>query len=175
MKKVALTILIFLLCLGLCGCAPPPFRLHILANSDSAEDQAVKLKVRDAILELTEEGVLQCHNKEDAKAYMQAHLEEIVARADEVLQEENFPYRATAEIGRFDFPDKTYGDVTYPAGEYDALRIKLGAAEGQNWWCVMFPPLCLVNMEDTADSQEVEYDSVILEWLRGLFGGGNQG
>ena len=66
---------------------------------------------------------------------------------------------------------QTYGDVTYPAGEYDALRIKLGAAEGQNWWCVMFPPLCLVNTEDTAGSQEVEYDSAILEWLRGLFGG----
>ena len=65
--------------------------------------------------------------------------------------------------------------MTYPAGEYDALRIKLGAAEGQNWWCVMFPPLCLVNTEDTAGSQEVEYDSAILEWLRGLFGGGNQG
>ena len=90
MKKVALTILIFLLCLGLCGCAPSPFRLHILANSDSAEDQAVKLKVRDAILELTEEGVLQCHNKEDAKDYMQAHLEEL-SPADEVCRRKISP------------------------------------------------------------------------------------
>ncbi len=169
MKKILLASLIILLCIGLAGCSESPFRLHILANSNSQEDQNVKLKVRDAVLELTKDGMLECKTKEDAEKYMREHLDEITKTADEVLQQENFDYKAEAVIGKFDFPDKKYGDVVYPAGEYDALRIVLGEGEGDNWWCVMFPPLCIVNMEEKPE-EPVEYDSAILEWFEQIFG-----
>lgn len=149
--------------------AEEPFRLHVIANSDAAGDQSVKLLVRDAILRFTAEEASSCRDKQQAERYMNAHLAELEACANEVLAENGFPYTAKAVLGRFDFPDKTYGEVTYPAGQYDALRLVLGEGEGQNWWCVMFPPLCIVNEEILAE-EEVEYTSLTWEWLQSLFG-----
>lgn len=147
---------------------PPVFRLHVIANSDSQIDQAVKLEVRDAIIE--ELGDMEgAMDSVQAEAYAASHLQDLVDTANEVLQENGFEYEAEAEIGTFDFPDKTYGDVLFPAGEYRALRIKLGQAQGQNWWCVLFPPLCLLEPVQTDDnwkpSDGVEYES----FLAGLF------
>ena len=104
---------------------------------------------------------------------MREHLSDLEACANQVLAENGFGYTAQAYLGRFEFPDKTYGDVTYPAGEYDALRLVLGQGEGQNWWCVMFPPLCIVN-EEILEQEEVEYTSLAWEWLQSLFGGGKK-
>ena len=150
-----------------------PFRLHVIANSDGAADQSVKLLVRDAILQYTAEEAASCRDKEQAERYMRAHLSELEACANQVLKEQGFAYTATAYLGRYEFPDKTYGDVTYPAGQYDALRLVLGEGEGQNWWCVMFPPLCIVN-EEILKEEEVEYTSLTWQWLKNLFGVGEK-
>ncbi len=124
-------------------------RLHILANSDSEEDQRVKLCVRDAVLEYIEANAPQT-NEKAVRAWASAHLDGIEAVADGVLKAEGAQYRAAARMGIYDFPAKVYGDKTYPAGRYDALRISLGEASGHNWWCVIFPPLCLSDLGITA-------------------------
>lgn len=169
MKRIFLTILatMILILLFPTGCAAEkPLRLHVIANSDSKEDQEVKLMVRDRVLEATGEEMRAVQNKDQAKAYIAQHLELIEQEANAVLQEEGFSYQAKATLGISDFPDKSYGGVVYPAGKYEALKITLGNGQGQNWWCVVFPPLCLTQ----ADPEEpVEYKSAILEWFEGLF------
>lgn len=157
-------------CLFLSACAPDPFRLHVIANSNTARDQEVKLMVRDALLAESFEGMEACHNKEEAHAYAQAHLEELTQTANRVLKEQGMPYRAQVLVGEADFPEKTYGDVTYPAGRYDALRVILGEGKGENWWCVLFPPLCIVNTQAEPQSgKEVEYRSALFDWIQKLF------
>ena len=102
-------------------------------------------------------------DREQAEAYTKEHLQELVERANRVLRENGFSYTATAEIGSFDFPDKTYGGICFPAGTYRALRIHLGQSVGQNWWCVLFPPLCLLEPIQTEANWQmqdgVEYQS----------------
>lgn len=141
---------------------PPVFRLHVIANSDSERDQAVKLQVRDAIIQALGE-MDGAEDREQAEAYAAGHLDELTDTANRVLAENGAGYKAEAEIGTFEFPDKEYGGVTFPAGEYRALRITLGQAEGQNWWCVLFPPLCLLEPSqsdpDWQPSDGVEYES----------------
>ena len=103
---------------------PPVFRLHVIADSNSEADQAIKLAVRDAIIQ--ELGDMDgAQTSQEAEQYAAQHLEELIETANGVLEEEGFPYRATAEIGTFEFPDKTYGDVIFPAGEYRALRTRV--------------------------------------------------
>ena len=172
-KKMYLLLAAILLLSCISARAQEPFRLHIIANSDGTADQKVKLLVRDAILEDTADQTTACRDKQQAEHYMREHLSELEACANQVLAENGFGYTAQAYLGRFEFPDKTYGDVTYPAGEYDALRLVLGQGEGQNWWCVMFPPLCIVN-EEILEQEEVEYTSLAWEWLQSLFGGGKK-
>ncbi len=113
-------------------------RLHVIANSDSEADQALKLKVRDAILENTKEC---CTQKEDIANNIELYQK--IAR--DTVCENGFSYDVRVEYGNFNFPTKNYGNVSLPAGSYDALRIKIGEAKGKNWWCVMFPPLCFVD------------------------------
>ena len=171
MKKIISITVSFVLCalmLMSAGCAADePFRLHIIANSDSARDQEVKLKVRDEVLNKTGEGLAACESEKEAEKYVAAHIEEIVGCANDVLKENGMDYTAKAEVGVFEFPDRVYGDVTYPAGDYYALRLILGEGEGQNWWCVMFPPLCIVNVEE--ETENVEYRSALLDWINELF------
>lgn len=168
-KLAALAILMALVLL-LSACAPTPFRLHVIANSDSDEDQAVKMQVRDAVLEATMEGILECKNAQQAQEYIQENLEIIEETANETLTENGFDYPAMAQVGTFSFPEKTYQDVTYPEGDYQALEVTLGKGEGHNWWCVMFPPLCLTEI-DTLDEDmtEVEYTSFFAELFEDLF------
>jgi len=115
-------------------------RLHIIANSDSAADQQVKLKVRDAVLACVKAG----GSAEETVSYVKEHGAELLAAAENVLRENGFSYGAQLMLGRFDFPDRWYGSTLYPAGSYNALRVVLGDGAGQNWWCVLFPPLCIV-------------------------------
>ena len=142
-----------------------PFRLHILANSDSYADQQVKLKVRDAILEQTAEDFDGVFAESDAEIFAAEHMEELIKTANAVLAENGFDYTASAEIGGFAFPERTYGERIYPAGEYRALRITLGEGKGHNWWCVLYPPLCVTDVE----TETVEIRSYFADWLRGVF------
>ncbi|HHV62297.1 MAG TPA: stage II sporulation protein R [Firmicutes bacterium] len=121
-------------------------RLHIIANSDSAEDQALKLKVRDVILDMTRQVLKGVTSKEEAELILQENLPALQEAAQAYVRNHGKSYRVTAEIGRFRFPRRTYGDVVVPAGDYDALRIILGEGRGHNWWCVLFPPLCFVDV-----------------------------
>ena len=122
------------------------FRLHVIANSDSVEDQNLKYKVRDALLEYMNSICSDVSSKEDAMNIASEHLEDFKAIAENVIYENNYTYPVSVEIGKYDFPTKNYGDVSIPAGIYDALRVKIGKASGKNWWCVMFPPLCFVDV-----------------------------
>ena len=122
------------------------FRLHVIANSDSEEDQNLKYKVRDAVLEYLYNLASNCSSKDEVIKLANEHQNEFYKIAKQVIQENGYNYDVNIRIGNFEFPTKTYGDISLPAGNYDALRIEIGEAKGQNWWCVMFPPLCFVDV-----------------------------
>jgi len=120
-------------------------RLRILANSDSAADQAVKRYVRDAVVAQIDQWVASPQTIDEARSTILSHMGDIERVIAEELQKRGFTYDYKAELGLVPFPTKIYGSEVYPAGNYEALRISLGKAEGQNWWCVLFPPLCFVD------------------------------
>lgn len=118
-------------------------RLHILANSDSEEDQEVKLLVRDALLRESEALSGEYSSVEEAEEYFRANKEELTEIANRVLRENGFSYTATVTLTEEFYETRQYGDLTFPAGIYTSLRVILGEGEGHNWWCVMFPNLCV--------------------------------
>lgn len=122
------------------------FRLHVIANSDSTEDQNLKYIVRDNLIAYMNELSANSKTKEEAIQIAKEHTDEFYNIAKKTIIDNGYNYDVTIEIGNFDFPTKHYGDISIPAGYYDALRVKIGEAQGQNWWCVMFPPLCFVNV-----------------------------
>ena len=122
------------------------FRLHVIANSDSKEDQELKLKVRDNLLSYMNTLAKDCSSKDEVVVLAREHQEEFRQIAGQTITESGFSYPVNIEIGEADFPTKTYGDISLPAGSYDALKVEIGEAKGQNWWCVMFPPLCFVDV-----------------------------
>ncbi len=134
------------------------FRLHVIANSDSKEDQNLKYIVRDSILSYVN-GILEnINNKEDVVLTINNHIDEIKNIAQQAVYNEGFTYDVEIEVGNFKFPTKTYGNISFPPGLYDALRVKIGNASGKNWWCVMFPPLCFVDVSSgivPEDSKEL--------------------
>ena len=121
------------------------FRLHVIANSDSEEDQNLKYIVRDNLITYINENCKDFSSKDDVVQYANNHIEEIKKIAENTVKQNGFNYPVTIEIGKFDFPTKSYGDISFPSGLYDALRVKIGKSAGKNWWCVMFPPLCFVD------------------------------
>lgn len=122
-------------------------RLHVIANSNSDFDQNLKLKVRDEIISLV--GDLSDKNSiSESRKWIESQLDDIERKAEEVIRENGCNYRASAELGVRWIPEKTYGDMYFPAGNYEALTIVLGEGEGENWWCVLFPPLCLITEEE---------------------------
>ena len=121
------------------------FRLHIIANSDSSADQELKLKVRDKIIEYMNTLTSSSSDKKDVISIVNNHLDSFKEIALNTIKENGYNYDVNIEIGNFHFPTKSYGDISFPAGNYDALKIEIGDAIGQNWWCVLFPPLCFVN------------------------------
>lgn len=118
-------------------------RLHILANSDSQEDQQLKLAVRDKILAMDETLFEQAQNLQDAKAVAQQKLPTIQKVAQQEVYNRGFDYEVKAEVVKMFFDTREYDTFTLPAGQYHAVRITIGAAEGANWWCVLYPPLCV--------------------------------
>ena len=121
------------------------FRLHILANSDSIEDQQVKYEVRDSLLKYMQEISKGCKTKQEAIEKAKENKEQFEKIANDILQENGCDYTVQIEICKTTFPNKNYGDIELPKGKYDALEVKLGNAEGHNWWCVMYPSLCFVD------------------------------
>lgn len=122
------------------------FRLHVIANSDSEDDQNLKLKVRDNVIKYMNTLCSKTNSKEEAIEIANAHLNEFKEIALNTIKENGYNYDVNISIDNVFFPTKTYGDISLPEGYYDALRIKIGKAEGKNWWCVMFPPLCFVDV-----------------------------
>ena len=141
-------------------------RLHILANSDTDEDQRLKLCVRDALLENSDEIFGNTDSLKEAEAAAEEKLPEIVEIAERTLRSQGCYNTVKAEITDMHFDDRVYGDITMPAGNYRALRIEIGEAEGHNWWCVMYPPLCIPaasEVEDNKSSEDEFFDEEELD------------
>ena len=125
-------------------------RLHVLANSDSEADQALKLEVRDAVIERTENLLERASGRQEAEHILQRHLSELEALAEDCVRAAGYAYSVDVELSLTDFPTKEYEGFSLPAGEYLALRVLIGEAAGKNWWCVVFPPLCAAVSSDVA-------------------------
>ncbi|MBS6501933.1 MAG: stage II sporulation protein R [Clostridium sp.] len=132
-------------------------RFHVIANSDSEEDQNLKLKVRDKVIEYVSDKLKDCKDLSEAREFIVNNKSTIESIAKDTIIENGYSYEVTSMLSRENFPDKVYGDLVFPQGEYEAYRILIGEAKGQNWWCVMFPPLCFVDgTKDAVDSKEIE-------------------
>lgn len=147
-------------------------RLHVIANSDSEEDQELKLKVRDEIIKKTK-SLQESQSIEDSREYLQTHLNDMEETANKVIKENGKSYKAEANLGIRWIPEKTYGDMYFPAGNYEALNLTLGRGEGQNWWCVLFPPLCLIEEDEEAikemgisEEQKIEIKWKLMDVLK---------
>ena len=141
-------------------------RIHIRANSNSAEDQSVKLAVRDEVTAYLTSALEGCRSKSDALDSLAAEKENLRAIAQSVLDEHGYDYKAAVELKKENFPDREYDGCFFPAGVYDALMIYLGEGEGDNWWCVAFPPLCFV---PDADGEQIVYASWVKELIDKIF------
>lgn len=171
-------------------------RLRIIANSDDAADQQLKRDIRDRIIQAVAEEVRGIEDEELAREQIRLAVPRMNEIAAQVIAEQGYSYDVSTDFGLVPFPTKLYGDTVYPAGDYEALRIQIGEAQGQNWWCVLFPPLCFVDMAngdavqakdmdeeksepittvsvtDSADGQEkeVEVRSALFDTISGWFG-----
>lgn len=132
------------------------FRLHVIANSDTDEDQALKLKVRDSLLKYMNEICSNCSTKAEAISIATQHKDEFQKIAEQTITDNGYNYPVKINIDNFYFPTKNYGDISLPAGMYDALRVEIGEAKGQNWWCVMFPSLCFVDISSGVVDDEAK-------------------
>lgn len=135
-------------------------RLHVLANSDSEEDQARKLKVRDAILAVTAPLLEDCTDQADAESRLRAHEEEILSAAHAALIDDGRDEAVSILFGTETYPERTYDSFCFPAGDYLSMRVCIGNAEGQNWWCCLYPPLCLGAATVSKAQAEEEFISV---------------
>lgn len=164
MKKIFSIFLVFIICMGILvgstneGCLEAQLvslnydeikdkliRFHVIANSDSDEDQAVKLLVRDKVIDYINIQLKDATEVDEARNILMDNIEEVNNIAINVLWENGFDYETKTMISRENFPDKVYGDYLFPQGNYEAFRIIIGNGNGHNWWCVMFPPLCFVD------------------------------
>ncbi len=179
MKKIELAMLIGMIIsvfsAGFCGFAEDYdgitdklFRLHILANSDSEADQSLKLKVRDAVLENCSYLFENCENAEQSAAVANENMDEIQMVAEQTLSENGSDYSVNCEVTEMYFDERVYGAATVPAGEYSAMRITIGEAKGKNWWCVMFPPLCIPVAAETAEELSEYSDVFTVEEIKML-------
>ena len=132
------------------------FRLHIIANSDSKEDQSLKLEVRDEILNKFSSDLKSVNNIKEAQKKLESKIKEIKQTAQDVVYKNGFNYEVNAEITRSYFNIRKYNQVTLPSGFYNTLKITLGEGNGKNWWCVMFPPICL-----SAAEEKLEFETVL--------------
>ena len=179
MKKFCITFLmsgiIILSAIGLCmggfgGSASANteyLRIHIRANSNSGEDQAVKYIVRDAVVEFLTPLVAEAETKEEAISLMNENLSGIERCADEVLRAHGFSYGAKARLTEEEFPTRVYGEYTLEAGVYQALILALGTGTGDNWWCVVYPPLCFARQPGDNVIYKSKIKEIIDRWKAG--------
>lgn len=129
-------------------------RFHVIANSDSDEDQQLKLKVKNKVIDYLYPYLKCSDSLDNSRKIINDNIDNIKALAESVINEEGYSYNVNVQLSRENFPDKSYGNIVLPQGNYEAFRIIIGSGEGRNWWCVMFPPLCFVD----ESKAEVEYD-----------------
>ncbi len=140
---IALTILAYLPVHGEAEVYDSVVRLHVIANSDSEADQALKLKVRDALLEVIPTVLDGASDRESALVKLEASLDELQKAAESEVRDNGYDYPVKVTLGEERYPQKSYESVCFPAGNYTSLQVKIGEADGKNWWCVLFPQLCL--------------------------------
>ena len=140
-------------------------RIHIRANSNSDVDQNVKFKVKEKIVEYLTPLVLDCESQKESKNIIKNNLNKICEIANTTLKQNGFDYTANADIRTEEFPTRSYETITLPHGNYEALILELGSGSGDNWWCVMFPPLCFVESENSGNNKPV-YKSKIWEIIK---------
>ena len=132
-------------------------RFHVIANSDTDEDQNLKLKVRDKVVEKLSEKLINVNSLEEAENVLQENIDYVNEIAKEVIKENNYTYEVNTMLSYENFPDKVYGDYVFPQGNYEAFRVIIGEGKGQNWWCVMFPSLCFVDeSKSSVDSSDLK-------------------
>ena len=159
-----------LICAGATAEALPEMvRLHVVAADDSPEAQALKLELRDSCLRCAEVCLGGAPDADAAYMRLEKHLGDFQAACEARARELGYGGAVRAEVGVFAFPDRVYGALRVPAGDYRALRVTIGAGEGHNWWCVLYPSLCVLNEADAASDGTNAAD--ILEWLRARLGG----
>ena len=132
------------------------FRLHIIANSDTEDDQELKLKVRDEIIEYMENLTENCETKDEVISLVNENIDEFYNIAQSIISDNGYNYQINIEIGNFYFPTKVYGNISLPSGFYDALKIEIGEAKGENWWCSLFPPLCFTDISSGIIDEEAD-------------------
>ena len=163
MTKIILLLCVFILCAAVCDILPihgeekiyeSVVRLHVLANSDSDEDQALKLKVRDEILSYISPLVIDSKSQEDAMRIINEKIDEIEAIAQTTVYSHGYDYSVDVTLTLEEYPTRNYEAMSFPSGEYVSLRVLIGEAEGQNWWCVLFPPLCLSAATEQSANEE---------------------
>lgn len=173
------------------GVAKEVIRLHVVANSDSEEDQTLKLEVKEKVVALLREKMKTDETVNKAEKTLRENLPQIEKTASDYIQKKGYDYEVKADVGKDFFPIKEYGDMTFPAGEYKALKVKIGKSQGKNWWCVMYPTLCFVDstyqivpeeskekLKKTLTQEEynslltggenVQYGFKIFDWIKGL-------
>ena len=132
-------------------------RFHVIANSDTDEDQNLKLKVRDKVVEALSEKLSNVNSLEEAENVLKENIDYVNEIAKEVIEENNYTYEVNTMLSYENFPDKVYGDYIFPQGNYEAFRVIIGEGKGQNWWCVMFPSLCFVDeSKNSVDSSNLK-------------------
>ncbi|GKX28541.1 stage II sporulation protein R [Vallitalea longa] len=155
------------------GISDSLIRFHVIANSDSEQDQQLKLKVRDEILESMNTILKDSKDIEETRKLIYENMDDIKTISEKVIEKYNYDYKIDVKLKMEQFPLKTYGDIILPPGEYEALIVEIGEAKGKNWWCVMFPPLCFVDVthgvvpEETKETlknilTDEEYDSIVM-------------
>ena len=156
-------------------------RFHIMANSDDKADQELKLLIKDEISKKAAEDMARAeiNSKEAAMEYMEKNMNTYTTEAKRIAEEKGYTYDVTADVGKSWFPVKIYGRYIFPEGEYDAVRMKIGEGKGRNWWCVLFPSLCIVDEayqvmpeeNDLAENEEEEYKIKfrIVEWIKDMW------
>ncbi|MGM9525174.1 MAG: stage II sporulation protein R [Peptococcaceae bacterium] len=142
-------------------------RIHVLANSDSQADQQLKLQVKDAVVGYLQPQLEQSQSIEESRQIIQDQLPQIAQTATNTLRQAGSSYDVTLQYGHFDFPVKYYGSFSLPAGNYEALRILIGEGQGQNWWCVLFPPMCFTDSNVSASGKytgQTPGKKVVIKW-----------
>lgn len=172
------------------GIASEIIRFHVLADSDREEDQQIKLKVKDQVVSYMQERLAVAKDKNQAREIIKDNLEEIECLASQTLEEEGVKNEVKAYLTKKQFPIKSYGEFIFPEGIYETLQVEIGNAEGKNWWCVMFPSLCMIDesytvvpdsakeklqenltreeYESLQEKNTVEFKWKIGEWLKGI-------